>query len=360
MSVTLPNIDITFKQLATSFVERSERGIAILLIKDDTDKTFSVKEYSSLVDLESDETLFTATNYQYIADVLTFAANKVVVIRVDTTNTISDALALVQPYVKTGWITTVGTSTDYTTIVSWIKAKEALGETYKALVFNATTTPDCKHVANFVNTKVTFNDSRGEQTGDKYLPSLIGILAACNVDRGSTYFECTNLTSVTEVADNNTALNAGQFILINDTDTVKIGLGINSLTTFTTTNTEDMRFIDIAEAIDLIRDDVRDTFKNDFVGKYKNNIDNQTIFISAVNTYFKSLAEEEVLDADYSNYSDVDITAQRAAWVTINPEAAIWSDTVVRNTAYKRTVFLAGDVKILGSMENLKFNISMA
>lgn len=37
MAVTLPKINIIFKQLATSFIQRSERGIAILVVRDDTD-----------------------------------------------------------------------------------------------------------------------------------------------------------------------------------------------------------------------------------------------------------------------------------------------------------------------------------
>ena len=36
MAVTLPKILIKFQQLAASFVQRSERGIAILILRDDT------------------------------------------------------------------------------------------------------------------------------------------------------------------------------------------------------------------------------------------------------------------------------------------------------------------------------------
>ena len=39
MAVTLPKIMITFQQLATSFIQRSERGIAVLIVRDDTPGT---------------------------------------------------------------------------------------------------------------------------------------------------------------------------------------------------------------------------------------------------------------------------------------------------------------------------------
>jgi len=358
MAITLPSIEIIFKKLASNFIERSERGIAILIVKDDTNITFTTKTYKKTSELEADIALYTATNYQYIADTLSFAANKVVVVRIATTETMTDALTIIESTVKTGWITTVGEAADYTTIINWVKAKELAGETYQTVVYNATT-PDNKHVINFANTSVVFNDTRATQTGDKYLPSLIGILAACNVDRGSTYFVCNNLLAVTEVADNNVALNAGQLILINDFDNVKIGLGINSLTTFTATNVEDMRYIDTVEAMDLMVDDIKNTWSNDFVGKYKNNYNNQILFISAINTYFKALTDAEILDNGYKNYADVDVVTQKAAWVLIKPEAETWDDATVRNNTYKRIVFLGGDVKILGAMENLKFNISI-
>ena len=36
MAVTLPKILVTFIQLATSFIQRSARGIAVLIVRDDT------------------------------------------------------------------------------------------------------------------------------------------------------------------------------------------------------------------------------------------------------------------------------------------------------------------------------------
>lgn len=359
--VTLPSIEVVFKQLATSLIDRSERGIGILIIKDDTDKTFSYKEYTNIPDVDKDKTLYDAVNLQYIKDVLTFALNKVCVVRIDATGgLLADALSIVEKNVKTGWITIAdGIADDFTALASWIKAKEALEKSYKAVCYNVTA-PDCRHIVNFVNTKVTFNDSRAEQNGVTYCPSLIGILAACNIQRGSTNFECSNLLKVTEVADNEAAVEAGKFILINDVDKVVIAEGINSLqTTNASTLTEDMQYIETVEAMDLISDDISNVFKNEYLGKYKNKYDNQVMFISAINSYFDSLANDvPVLDNEYDNNADVDVDAQRNAWLGIGKtEANTWTEQQVKNNAFKRSVFLSGDIKILGSMENLTFNV---
>lgn len=48
MAITMPKIDITFEQRAVSLIGRSERGVAILIVRDDTDKTFTHKQYSDL------------------------------------------------------------------------------------------------------------------------------------------------------------------------------------------------------------------------------------------------------------------------------------------------------------------------
>lgn len=359
--ITLPSIEIIFKQLASTLIARSARGIAILIIKDDTNKTFSLKEYKNIPAAEADSALYTAGNLQYVKDVLGFAVNKLVVVRIDADGALNEALNVIEGNIKTGWVTIAGgTQSDFNALASWAKSKEQERKTYKVVAFKATA-PDCKHVVNFCNNKVTFVDDRGEVTGEQYTPSLIGILAACNVQRGSTYFECSNLARVEEVADNQAAVAAGQFILINEVDKVKIALGINSMTTMDGINsTEDMKFIDIIEVMDLINDDISSVFKDEYLGKFKNNYDNQVLFISAINTYFKQLADDLILDSNYSNKTDVNVEAQRQAWIgTGKAEAADWTEAQLKNNAFKRTVFLGGDIKILGAMENLKFNIAL-
>lgn len=359
--ITLPNIEVVFKQLAGSLIARSARGIAILIIKDDTNKTFSYKEYKNITEATTDSALYSATNFQYIKDIFSFALNKVAIVRVDTIGTVAAALIELEKNIKTGWITIAdGLTADFATLASWIKSKELEKKTYKAVTYKAVAT-DCKHIVNLSNDKITFVDARGEVTGEKYCPSLIGILASCNIQRGSTYYECSNLARVIEVADNNVAVGAGKFILINDTDKVKIALGINSMTTTDgITSTEDMKFIDTVEVMDLLNDDVSAVFKNEYLGKLKNNYDNQILLISAINTYFKQLANNYVLDNNYANKTDVNIEAQRLAWLGVGKvEADTWNEQQIKNNAFKRSVFLGGDIKILGAMENLKFDIQL-
>lgn len=360
--IKLPSVEVTFKQLAGSLIERSERGVAILIIKDDTDDTFNYKEYATVAAAEKDNALYSAANMQYIRDVFSFALSKVCVVRVDEEGTTAEALEIVERNIKSGWITVAdGEALDFSTLASWIKSKELAGETYKAVTYKAAA-PDCKHIVNFYNDTVTFADERGKQDGAAYCPSLIGILASCNVKRGSTYFKCANLARVEEVANGQTAVGAGQFVLFNDMDTVKVALGVNSMTTTNgLTATEDMKYIDTVEVMDLIADDISAVFKNEYLGSYKNNYNNQVLLISAINTYFTQLAGDYILDDKYANRVDVDVEAQRLAWLgTGKAEAEGWDEQKVKNMAFKRTVFLAADIKINGAMENMAFVVNLA
>lgn len=364
MAVTMPQINITFAQRAATMVSRSERGIAILIVRDDTNKGFMHKKYTDLTALEADKALYTADNYAAISDMLSFAPYESHVFRMDTAGKLADTLGEVTRTVKTGWVTIAGQrAEDGAALVTWIKAQAAKSRSYKCVVYNITTLPDDMRVVHFVNPSVTFADTRGKRDGVQYLPSLAGLFAVCNVKRGCTNYHCSNLTAVEEVADNDAAVGAGKFILFHDDEgAVRVGQGINSLTTLDgKTRTEDMQFIETVEAMDMIRDDIRATFRRDYLGNYRNSRDNQMMLIASINmSYFAQLAKENILDPDYHNSAEIDVEGQRAAWLaTGKAEAELWDADTVKATPFKRSVYLTGKIKILGSMTDLFFPINL-
>ena len=70
---SIPSILVEFIQRAASLIARSERGIATLIIRDDTSEEFDIKKYTSIPEADADSALYTADNLQQIRDVLTFA-----------------------------------------------------------------------------------------------------------------------------------------------------------------------------------------------------------------------------------------------------------------------------------------------
>ncbi len=355
---TKPTITITFKQLAATLIRRSERGTAILLLNDPTTGEDSVnintRVYKSVTDI--DESIYTAENIVRIRSCLAYAPYEVVVISCNSTNFGDFAKAICSAR-KTGWIAFAGSEEPQADLGNWIKSMEKQGCTYKAL--GTKDGIDSKQYVYFNQSAVDKN--KNVITAVNYLPSLLGILASCNITRGCTNYLCKDLSEVSEVDDIDTEISNGRLVLSNDVNGVKIAAGVNSLVTLNgNTATEDMQYIETVEAMNLIMDDIRDEFKNIYQGSFKNKYMNQMLFIGAVNEYFSNLAREDVLDSEFANKAEIDVEQQRSAWVgTGKSEAEDWSDDKVKKMSFKRSVFVACNIKILNCMENLKFTVTM-
>jgi hypothetical protein len=139
---------------------------------------------------------------------------------------------------------------------------------------------------------------------------------------------------------------------------VKIARGVNSLTTTTTSKGADFKKIKIVEGHDLVQEDITRTFNDNYVGKVNNSYDNQVLFITAVNAYFKGL-EGDVLDPAADNKIGIDVYAQRLAWESIGTDTTEWDDQKVKETSFQSTVFISGPLKFLDAMEDLDFKIAV-
>jgi len=359
MSIGLPKIEITFKQLAQTAISRSARGIVALIVKDDTDTTFDVKEYKLPSEVEASK--YTDANAQYIKDVFEGKPSKVIVARVaiDSKNATTDAIKVIGSR-KYNWIGHAeGIASEQQALTAYVKEQETANKkNIKAIVYNVTN-PDSMAVVNFSNEELTYKDGV-TITGEKYVARLLGLLAGLPMTQSGTYKPLPELLSVKEPVDVEAAINAGKLVLINDENTVRIGRAVNSLTTVGDGKSEDMKKIIVCETIHLIKEDIFNTFKSDYLGKFKNKYDNQVLLISAINTYFDILASEDILDPEYDNRCFVDVEAQRKAWIESGKtEALDWDDATVRTKTFRSNVYLAGSVKILDAMEDFRFAITM-
>lgn len=350
---TRPSIEILFRQLATTLITRSERGTAILLLNDSTKEELRVNEYKNVAEVNEDD--YSADNLKHIKSCMSFAPYEIVVIA-NNSSTFADFAKAVTIARPAGWIgSPVEEMQD--DIASWIKSEEKANHSYKGIGTHKSN--DCKHYVYF--NQDCFGIDGTEITAVNYIPSLLGLLASCNVEKGCTNYLLPDLNLVDEVEDIDAAIKEGQFVLTNDIGGVRVVTGINSLTSLDgNTATEDMQYIETVETMDMIRDDIRDVFKNTYQGRFKNKYKNQALFIGAVCAYFDALAFEDILDEEFTNIAEIDIAEQRAAWIgSGNTEAAGWDDDTVKRRSYKRSVFVAANIKITNCMENLKFGITL-
>ena len=359
----LPNIDIIFTQKAVTAVQRSERGVLCVILKD-TQQATGIKKfvYRRLADI--DEKDYDTVNLTVLKRAFDVAVNKVYVLRCNAETVLADIVKELDK-IKFNYVCTNVKALQQELANQVVQYnKDNQGHKCVAVVSEATQA-DSKYVINLKGTGGTLKDGTTVKAED-YLVRIASTLCNLPMNRSLTYYVFEDLASWDDsyldtehpIGD---WISKGWLTLINDDDEVKCGRAINSLTTFTSTDTEDMSYIIIVEAMNLIIEDIDTTFKDYYVGKYKNTLSNQRLFITSVNAYFRQLMREEVLDDSYNNRAYVDIESQRLAWLGIGKtEAEDWDENKVQQMTFRTNVFLGGEAKISNAMEDLRFTIALA
>ncbi|MGE7838009.1 phage tail sheath C-terminal domain-containing protein [Viridibacillus arvi] len=348
----LPEINIEFVGKAVTAVKRSELGIVALILKDDIG-TFDTVIYKSVEEVKTAD--WSPDNLDYIQKTFLGTPSKIIIERLATTaSDYNDALKRLNNkrfnYLAIPKIEAKDTSI----IFSWIKSKYDNGKkTFKAVLPNSVA--DHESIINFTTTGIKVGEK--EYTTAEYTSRIAGIIAGLPFTRSATYYELPEVDSITEIEDPNKAVDDGELILINDGENIKIGRGVNSLTTTTIQKTEDFKSIRVMEVQDLIKDDIRTTFDKQYVGKVNNIYDNQVLFITSINSYFKGLADDEILDPNTENKASINANVQRLAWEGIGVDTSTWDDQEVKETSFKKNVFLGGKIKIVDAMEDLDFKM---
>lgn len=361
--VGLPNIDIVFKQKAVTAVLRSERGILAILVADEK-QTEGVKRFTYKRGADVSDKDYSAENYTAIKRAFDVAVNKVHVFRYASTVELKDVFKEVEK-VRINYICT-NVKANQQELANYARQYNNDNQGHKIVCVVANVeTADSKYIINLKGTGGTLKDDKAV-TAEDYVIRIASTLCNLPMNRSLTYYAFSDLKTWDDsYIDSENPIGAwitkGYLTLINDDDEVKCGRAVNSLVTFTSTDTEDMSHIIIVESMNLILEDIYTTFKDYYVGKYKNTLSNQRLFISSVNSYFRTLQGEEILDDAYDNHAGIDIETQRNAWTGIGKtEAEDWTDLKVQQMSFRTNVYLAGDVKITNCMEDLHFEIALA
>jgi len=353
--VGLPEIIIEFSTLAATAIQRSARGIVALILKDSTDVTFDTKIYTSISEIVAED--WTAANKDYIERAFLGVPSKVIVERV-AADAIDYSAALDRLKNKKWNYLAIPSLAggDIATVATWIKTeRDTNKKTFKAVIPN--NAADHEGLINFTTADIVVGETT--YTTAEYCVRIAGILAGLSLTRAATFYALTEVDSITESATPDTDIDAGMLILINDGEKIKIGRGVNSLTTTTATKGAAFKKIKIIEGIDLVRDDIRDTFYNEYVGKVVNIYDNKVLFLASVNAYFKSLTESSVLDPDAANKAEIDTESQRTYLEGQGVDVSALTDQQIKEYNTGSEVFAKASAKFVDAMEDLTFKIAM-
>lgn len=352
----LPEILIEFKTQGLTAIQRSSRGIVALVLKDDTNVSFDTRVYHSVDEIE--ETDWTAANYDYIQKTFLGVPSTIIVERLATSAVnYNDALTRLANK-KWNYLSIPGIETaDAAAIAAWIKnERDNNRKTFKAVLPNSVA--DHEGIINFGTDDLMVEDKTYDVA--EYCCRIAGILAGLPFDRSSTYYELPEVESINETTTPNEDIDAGKLILINPVNGYpKIGRGVNSLTTTTAAKGDAFKKIKIIEGVDMVRDDIRETFDNSYVGKVVNTYDNKILFLAAVNAYFKELERIDVLDLNWDNKAQIDADAQRLYLQAKGLDITKLSEQQIKEYNTDAKVFAKATVKFLDAMEDLQFTIYM-
>ncbi|WP_418518831.1 phage tail sheath subtilisin-like domain-containing protein [Megasphaera sp.] len=367
----MPQIIINFRTKGTTAIKRSARGIVAMILHNETKDeihNYTIRDVSDIPD-----TGLTDENVDLIKKCLLGTPLRILVYTLPNTNVDgatkdqADVLKMLAN-IKWNWLCApTATTQEQNDLASWIKTQRSnKHKIFKAVLSDQAA--DHEGIVNFCtnNIKVrTDTDSLGNPvyttyTAVQYTARIAGILAGLALDRSATYFKLTEVESVEVYEDIDTLIDKGELLLIDeqDGDGVKIARACNSLTTFTTDKGEEFRKIKIIEGIDMVIDDIRDTFKKYYVGKVINDYNHKMLFISAILVYFSEI-KGNVLDADAPNTVDIDTTWQSNYAKLHGDDPTTMSVMEIRQYNTGDTLALVGDIRLVDAMENLKIDFTL-
>lgn len=367
----MPQIIINFRTKGTTAIKRSARGIVAMILHNETKDeihNYTIRDVSDIP-----ETGLTDENVDLIKKCLLGTPLRILVYTLPNTNvdgatkTQANALKMLTN-IKWNWLCAPTASVqEQQDLASWIKAQRSnKHKTFKAVLSGQAA--DHEGIVNFCTNDIkvrTDTDSFGNPiyttyTALQYTARIAGVLAGLALDRSATYFKLTEVESVEVYEDIDTLIDNGELLLIDeqDGDGVKIARACNSLTTFTTDKGEEFRKIKIIEGIDMVTDDIRDTFKKYYVGKVINDYNHKMLFISAILVYFSEI-KGNVLDADAPNTVDINTTWQSNYAKLHGDDPTTMSVMEIRQYNTGDTLALVGDIRFVDAMENLKIDFTL-
>lgn len=358
--MSAPSINISFIEQAKTAVKRGERGVMAMIVKGSAQATYTVVPGGSIPSDLSDDAKTQIT----LALIGYQKAPKKILVYVTTTADYSDALDYFASQ-KFDWLVAPSADTDgqVETIVSWIKdQRDNKHMIYKAVLPNA---DSADHEA-IVNVANGFTYDGVKLTAEKCCARVAGIICGTTSYRSCTYApideatDCGRMT--TEELD--VAVDAGKLVFMWDGEKVKICRGVTSLVTTTATKGESFKKIRLVEFMDMIKDDIRLTAQDDFIGKYPNDYDSKCILVSAVSDYFATLVNEKVL---YSG--SVALDTEKIIQYLEDKNGGVFyidgekytvdeaSDTEIKKADTGSVVYLLAQVTLLDALEDITLDI---
>ncbi|WP_270456540.1 phage tail sheath subtilisin-like domain-containing protein [Allisonella histaminiformans] len=383
----MPSINIPFEEKGIEAIERSKRGIVALILEEPQDTITKLltdhtgTDNSTIKAITNPFVIFTTddipseltdNNKDYIKKCLIGYTKTPYRVRVylqatgdEKSATDADKFSATLKKVATDRFDylAIPTITDAQceTVATWVKTnRENKFKKIKAVLPNYDA--DYEGIINFGNTSIVTKNKT--YTPAEYTTRIAGLIAGTPMTISATYAPLAEVIDCDkhDQDENDEKVNKGQFFIWFDGEKFLMSRAMNSLVTTTQGKLEAYQTIKTIDIMDMIYDDIRQTSRDYYIGKYTNNYDNKCLLMSAIMGYFKKLEEGKLLQKDYST---IDINVEKVKNYQLEhglytkEELADMTEQEIKQLDTKKKVFLTADIKILDAMEDIDMPINI-
>ena len=362
----LPDIIIEFSKKSVVAIQSGALGIVGIILKDA--KNNGAMVLRGIDEIPTGDNAFSKANTEYIQRAFLGAPSKVIIYTLPTgAGDYSEAFKYFASQ-KVHYL--VGapdiSQSEATAFSTWIKGirKNTIRRPVAVL---PKTVGDSRAVINFEvvnsseNAKIGVGDE--QYTEAEYCSRIAGLLAGLDLKVSATYKPLNEVTSIpsAEVDEVDEAIDAGKLVLYNDGERIVLARGVNSLTTVTEADTEDLKKIKISAIQDLVETDIYSTINQSYIGNYSNSYDNKCLLITAIKGYLRGLEATEggkgYLKADSSNI-EINVAKQKQYLESTGVDTSDMDEQAIKEANTGSKVFLKGTISILDAIEDVEIFIN--
>ena len=355
MALGLPSVNIVFKQEGMTAIERGERGIVALVLKD----TNALGGHT-VYDITDCPQELSEENRRYVIDALIGNTNaplrvELFVVSDLESGNLTKALNYFEntkfDYICSPYFT----SQENTEVSTWVKAlRDNEGVMVKAVLANEVS--DHEGIINFATDNIVTKHKT--YTTVEFTPRIAGLIAGTSLKIATTYANIPEIISVPYEKKNAIAekVGEGKLVIFKQSGQYRIARGVNSLTTTSEVKGEAFQKIKLVDIMDLMTNDIRQTCHKSYIGKYANSYDNKCILMTAIEGYLDQLVLDGLIERNTVKV-EIDMEAQKAYLKSVGIDISEMREQEIKEANTRDKVFIAIKCRILDAIEEINLRV---
>ena len=354
--MAMPEINILFKTLAKTASIRSARGVACVVVKDSAVEGKYVYTREKQITQSYDD-----DNLSLVKEAFNkYGVTKLVVYAIDKTGgTLADALNNLKKVEINYLACNFALEENDVTLLKQFKETRVKNNMDLQIIANVAA--DDEYFINFASTGISVNGSAIEP--HRFMCKLAFILSSIPQTESATYYVLDDVTAVTEIENEDEAVEQGKIFITFDGEKYKLSRAVNSKTTLAANEKKDLKKIKITEGKIIVKGDIYKVFRDKYIGKCNNDYNDRLSLVSEINRYLTNLAYEGILNIDYDNHVELDVQAMRDYMETeVDTDTSDMKDIDVLKDVEGlcgSKVFIKGQVRFVDAMEDMDLVLYM-